>query len=28
VPVAEIRATSRATLPAAFGDIVDEVPTS
>lgn len=28
VPVAEIRATSRATLPAAFGDIVDEVPAS
>ncbi|MET3468888.1 phosphoribosylformylglycinamidine synthase subunit PurL [Microbacterium sp. 1262] len=28
VPVAEIRATSRATLPAAFGEIVDEVPTS
>ncbi|WP_258039070.1 phosphoribosylformylglycinamidine synthase subunit PurL [Microbacterium sp. Ru50] len=28
VPVAEIRATSRATLPSAFGDIVDEVPTS
>lgn len=26
VPVAEIRATSRATLPAAFGDVVDEVP--
>ncbi|OYC98262.1 phosphoribosylformylglycinamidine synthase II [Microbacterium sp. Yaish 1] len=28
VPVAEIRATSRATLPAAFGEIVDEVPAS
>ncbi|MDN8549776.1 phosphoribosylformylglycinamidine synthase subunit PurL [Microbacterium sp. NM3R9] len=28
VPVAEIRATSRATLPAAFGAIVDEVPTA
>ncbi|KAA9089338.1 phosphoribosylformylglycinamidine synthase subunit PurL [Microbacterium radiodurans] len=28
VPVAEIRAASRATLPAAFGEIVDEVPTS
>ncbi len=28
VPVAEIRATSRATLPAAFGEIIDEVPTS
>lgn len=28
VPIAEIRATSRATLPAAFGEIVDEAPTS
>lgn len=28
VSVAEIRATSRATLPAAFGEIIDEVPTS
>ncbi|MDD7960965.1 phosphoribosylformylglycinamidine synthase subunit PurL [Microbacterium thalli] len=28
VPVADIRATSRATLPAAFGAIVDEVPTA
>ncbi|MDD7928384.1 phosphoribosylformylglycinamidine synthase subunit PurL [Microbacterium thalli] len=28
VPVAEIRSTSRATLPAAFGAIVDEVPTA
>ncbi|WP_256728639.1 phosphoribosylformylglycinamidine synthase subunit PurL [Microbacterium oleivorans] len=28
VPVADIRATSRATLPAAFGEIIDEVPSS